>query len=420
MNAEIVSVGTELLMGQIANTDAQFLSRQLSELGVDVYAHSVVGDNAGRLKKTLDIALSRADIVITTGGLGPTMDDLTKETVAAYWGLPLRIHQPSLDRIAEFFRGRGLCMTPNNRKQASFPEGAVILPNDRGTAPGCILEKDGKTIIILPGPPRELEPMFTQSVRPYLESRSGYALTSRALKVTGVGESEAEHRIRDIVEGQTNPTVAPYAAPGDLTLRVTARTRKGEDPGALLDPVVAAIRSRLGDAVYSERGQSLPEAVVEMLAEKGRTLSAAESCTGGMLSSWIVDVPGASRVFTEGLVTYANASKTRRLGVSGETLAQHGAVSPETAEAMAKGLRAFSGTDYALAVTGVAGPGGGTDEKPVGLVYIALNGPDGCRTETHRFRRERAYNRAMACQAALRMLRTALLAEAKKMNELID
>lgn len=413
MNAEIVAVGTELLMGMIANTDAQFLSQQLSELGVNVYAHSVVGDNAGRLKNTLDIALSRADIVITTGGLGPTMDDLTKETVAEYWGLPLRLHQPSLDLIREFFKGRGLCMTPNNEKQASFPEGARILPNHNGTAPGCIVEKEGKAIIVLPGPPRELMPMFLESVRPYLLERSGYALTSRVLKITGIGESEAEYRIRDLVEGQTNPTVAPYAAPGDLTLRVTARTARGEDPQALLEPMVAAIRERLGEHIYSESGQSLAQAVVEMLDRRGKTLSTAESCTGGMLASMLIDVPGASRVYREGFVTYSNEAKTSRLGVPAETLERLGAVSEETARAMALGLRERTGADFAVATTGVAGPEGGTPEKPVGLVYTAVADAAGCRVVRNQLRRDRAYNRAMTCLIALRMVREELLAAEK-------
>lgn len=409
MNAEIVAVGTELLLGQIANTDAQFLSRELSELGVNVYAHSVVGDNPGRLRTALSIALERADIVITTGGLGPTMDDITKETIAGYWGFPMVPDQPTLDRIEAYFCSRGRQMTPNNRKQALFPEGAAILPNPHGTAPGCILEKDGKTIIVLPGPPHEMKPMFIESVRPYLMERSGYVLTSVVLKATGIGESDAEHRIRDIVEAQTNPTIAPYAAPGDLTLRITARTARGEDPQALLRPVVAAVRERLGGYIYSESGQSLPEAVVEMLAARGSTLAVAESCTGGMLCSMIVDVPGASRVFTEGFVTYSNEAKTARLGVPADILARYGAVSEETAGAMARGLRQRSGTDYAVAITGIAGPGGGAADKPVGLVYIAVDSARQLAVERAMLRTQRDYNRKMACQIALRMVREAIV-----------
>lgn len=414
MNAEIVAVGTELLMGQIANTDAQFLSRQLSELGINVYAHSVVGDNAERLRNTLTIALGRADIIITTGGLGPTMDDLTKETIADYWQMPLELHQPSLDRIQEFFRHRGLCMTPNNEKQASFPQGAKILPNNNGTAPGCILTRQDKTIIILPGPPRELIPMFMESVRPYLQDQSGHIITSRVLKITGIGESEAEYRIRDIIEAQTNPTVAPYASPGDLTLRVTARTQKGEDPQTVMEPVVAVIRQRLGSYIYSECGQSLPEAVVSMLIDANRSLAVAESCTGGMLCSQIIDVPGASRIFREGFVTYSNEAKMKRLGVSEDILERFGAVSEETARAMACGLRSAAGTDYAVSTTGIAGPGGGTPDKPVGLVYVAVDSAAGCVVQRHELRRDRAYNRTMTCLIALRMLREALL---EKPNE---
>lgn len=409
MNAEILSVGTELLLGQIVNTDAQFLSRQLAELGIDVYAHSVVGDNAGRLRAALDVALNRSDIVITTGGLGPTMDDLTKETIAEYWGLKLVPHQPSLDAMREFFTRTGRTMTANNEKQALFPEDAIVLDNPHGTAPGCILTREDKTIIILPGPPHELQPMFINLVRPYLMERSGHRITSVFLKVCGIGESEVEYRLRDIVAGQSNPTIAPYASPGDVMLRVTARTALGEDPDRLLKPVVEAIHARLDPYVYSDSGESLAECVVGLMTRRGLTLSIAESCTGGLLSSMVVDVPGASAVLDQCIVAYSNRAKVDRLAVPQALIDRHGAVSEEVARAMAEGVRRLSGTDYAVSTTGISGPGGGTPRKPVGLVYIAVADREGCVVERYVMPRSRSAHRTVTALHGLRMLRERIL-----------
>lgn len=409
MNAEILSVGTELLMGQIANTDAQYLSRGLNELGINVYYHTVVGDNPGRLRQQLRQAWERSDLIITTGGLGPTEDDLTKEAVAEFLGLPLELHQPSLEAMARYFAGIGRTMTPNNEKQAYFPKGCLVLDNPNGTAPGCLVEREGRVFVVLPGPPRELNPMFDNHVRPYLMQRGDAKITSRMLHIFGMGESEAAYRLRTMIERQDNPTLATYVGKGDVLLRITARTALDADPEPLLAPAVQEVEALLGGVVISDRDETLPEVVVRLLASQGKTLACAESCTGGLLSSMIVDVPGASGVLLEGAVTYSNEAKMRRLAVPEAVLAQHGAVSEACARAMAEGMRAASGADFALATTGIAGPGGGTPEKPVGLIYAALASAGGVEVETYRLKRDRALNRRTTALNALDMLRRHLL-----------
>ncbi len=409
MNAEILSVGTELLMGQIANTDAQYLSRGLNELGINVYYHTVVGDNPGRLRQQLRQAWERSDLIITTGGLGPTEDDLTKEAVAEFLGLPLELHQPSLEAMARYFAGIGRTMTPNNEKQAYFPKGCLVLANPNGTAPGCLVEREGRVFVVLPGPPRELNPMFDNHVRPYLMQRGDAKITSRMLHIFGMGESEAAYRLRTMIERQDNPTLATYVGKGDVLLRITARTALDADPEPLLAPAVQEVETLLGGVVISDRDETLPEVVVRLLASQGKTLACAESCTGGLLSSMIVDVPGASGVLLEGAVTYSNEAKMRRLAVPEAVLAQHGAVSEACARAMAEGMRAASGADFALATTGIAGPGGGTPEKPVGLIYAALASAGGVEVETYRLKRDRALNRRTTALNALDMLRRHLL-----------
>lgn len=409
MNAEILSVGTELLMGQIANTDAQFLSRGLNELGINVYYHTVVGDNPGRLRQQLCQAWERSGLIITTGGLGPTEDDLTKEAVAEFLGLPLELHQPSLEAMERYFRGIGRTMTPNNEKQAYFPQGCLVLDNPNGTAPGCIVEQEGRIFVVLPGPPRELNPMFENHVRPYLMRRGDAKITSRMLHIFGMGESETAYRLRELIERQDNPTLATYVGNGDVLLRVTARTAPDEDPEHLLAPTVRRVETLLGGVVISDRDETLPEVVVRLLSNQGKTLACAESCTGGLLSSMIVDVPGASGVLLEGAVTYSNEAKMRRLAVPEAVLAQHGAVSEACAQAMAEGMRRTSGADFALATTGIAGPGGGTPEKPVGLIYAALAWDGGVEVETYRLKRDRALNRRTTALNAMDLLRRHLL-----------
>lgn len=372
MDAEIIAVGSELLLGQIANTNAQYISQRLSSVGVNVYYHTVVGDNRKRLLEALEIACKRADIIITTGGLGPTMDDLTKETIAEFLGLELVLHQPSAQAIREFFARRGRTMTENNLKQAMFPREAIILPNDVGTAPGAIIEKDGRTFIMLPGPPYEMQPMFENHVIPYLAQKGNEKIFSRVLRIYGIGESAVEEMIKDLLENQTNPTIAPLAAYGEVTLRLTVKYHRSQDPLELMKPVEDEIRRRLGQAVYGVDDDRLETVVARLLKEKGLTLAVAESCTGGLISNLLTDVPGISENLLETCVTYSNQAKINRLGVKPETLEAYGAVSPQTAQEMAEGILKTSGADIGLAVTGIAGPGGGSPEKPVGLVYIAI------------------------------------------------
>ncbi|MCX7842426.1 MAG: competence/damage-inducible protein A, partial [Clostridia bacterium] len=377
MNAEILAVGTELLMGQIANTNAQYISGRLNDIGINVYFHSVVGDNPERLKKTLAIALERSDAVIMTGGLGPTQDDLTKETVAELMKRKLVLHEESLMKIKGFFEKLGRPMAKNNEKQAYFPEGSRIIKNERGTAPGCIIENEGKIVAMLPGPPSEMKPMLEESVIPYFESKSQYKLVSRYLRIFGIGESSMEEMLMDMIQQQSNPTIAPYAKEGEVTLRVTARYEKGCEDKDIISPVVEEIKRRLGKAVYATENKELEQVAGELLIESNKTIAIAESCTGGMVSSRLTNVPGISKVFERSVVTYSNKSKMESLGVKAETLEKYGAVSRETAEEMAAGVRSAAGTMLGVSITGIAGPGGGTDTKPVGLVYIAIADENG-------------------------------------------
>jgi nicotinamide-nucleotide amidase len=353
---EILSVGTELLLGQILNTNAQYLAVQLSLMGIDVYYQTTVGDNAARLSETLMRALSRSDAVILTGGIGPTQDDITKEVVASALGLPMEDHEPTIRRLEAFYARRGWAMTPNNLRQAAFPRGAVILENANGTAPACIVETGGKAIVVLPGPPNEMQSLFETQVKPYLETKSESAIASRVLRIIGMGESSVEHAIREIIDSQTNPTVAPYATFGEVTLRITAKCRKGEDPAPLLDGTESRIRSILGEYVYAVDAPGMEHVVAGLLMRSNKRLAVAESCTGGMVASALVKVPGISAALTEGVVAYSDEAKVRRLGVRRETLEKFGAVSAETAKEMAAGL--LGGADVALSVTGIAGPGG--------------------------------------------------------------
>ena len=408
MIAESVSVGTELLMGQIVNTDAQFLARRLAALGITMYRQSTVGDNPGRVKEAVREALSRADLVITTGGLGPTEDDLTKEMVAEALGLPMVRHDEVVEGIRRYFESTGREMTPNNLRQADFPEGARLMPNRKGTAPGCIAEKDGKRVAVLPGPPHELIDMYEQQLEPYLLSLSDQVIASRFLHIVGVGESIVETRLMDLFHWESS-TLALYCAPGEVTARLTVRCGKDVDPAPLLEPLEKEIRARLGESVYAEGlDASMPKTVVEMLTARRETVSVAESLTGGMLASRLVDVPGASAVLGESYVTYANEAKERLLGVSGETLRAHGAVSEQCAREMAEGCRRASGADWALATTGIAGPDGGTPEKPVGTVYIACAGRQGVVVKALKLRGDRTRVRSMTCLYAMDLLRVSM------------
>jgi nicotinamide-nucleotide amidase len=408
MIAELVGIGTELLMGQISNTDAQYLSRQLSALGIDQYYQTVVGDNAQRLKQVISQALSRSDIVITTGGLGPTADDLTKETIAELLGLPMEEDAYTVEKLKGFFKRLGSPLTQNNFRQAYFPRGCIILENFRGTAPGCIIEHEGKIIIILPGPPVELKGMFETSVLPYLQEKVDSVIYSKILRIFGRGESVVEDTIKDLIQKQTNPTIAPYAGLTEVSLRISAKCRRGEDPEALIAPVEKEIYDRLGDFIYATGETTMDAVVAKLLLESGKKIAIAESCTGGALCAQLVDNPGISASLVEGIVSYSNESKVRRLGVSQTTLEKYGAVSEETAREMAQGLLK-NGVEIGVSTTGVAGPEGGSEEKPVGLVFIAVATPKKVLVKRVQLNGNRAKVRTAACMHALDMVRRLLL-----------
>ena len=372
MVAELISVGTELLMGNIVNTNVAYLSRELAAIGVSVYYQSTVGDNKERLSAAIKQALSRADVVILSGGLGPTADDLTKECAAEVLGKALYLDERSKDRITAYFQKMNRKnITENNWKQALIPEGAIILDNNNGTAPGIIMEEDKKALILLPGPPNELQLMFEEAVLPYLQKQGEKVLYSKMVKVCGIGESRAETMVKDLMEHQNNPTIAPYAKIGEVHFRVTALADSKEQGRALVNPVVKELKKRFGDAVYTAKESvTLEEKVVKMLKKHELTIVTTESCTGGMLASKLINVPGVSDIFKAGLITYANEAKREFLGVKKKTLKHYGAVSEKTAEEMILGAVERYDADVAVSVTGIAGPDGGTEEKPVGLVYI--------------------------------------------------
>jgi nicotinamide-nucleotide amidase len=372
MVAEIIAIGTELLMGQIANTNAQYISGRLPDIGVYAYYHTVVGDNRERMIACIKNALSRADIIITTGGLGPTQDDITREAVSEILEKPLVSDARCIADIEAFFKRIGREMTSNNIKQAMFPEGAVIVKNPNGTAPGCIIEHRDKTIIMLPGPPNEMKPMFDNFIMPYLAKKGDLKLKSVYIRTFGIGESALEDAIEDLVSKQKNPTIATYASVGQVTVRITARYSEEEKVDDILKPVTDEIMKRLGDKIYSEENKELYEVVCELLLKKKTTVSLAESCTGGMISACLTDYPGISEVYLGGVNAYSNEMKMNLLGVSEETLDRYGAVSEACAVEMAKGIQNRTNSDIALSVTGIAGPGGGTKDKPVGLVYVSL------------------------------------------------
>ena len=371
--AEILCVGTELLLGDIVNTNAAYIARGLANIGIDVYYQSVVGDNPERLKSYVGIVFSRSDILIMTGGLGPTYDDLTKETLAEYFQLPMEMDQPALDSIESFFKKINRPMTENNKKQAMMPQGAKVFYNQWGTAPGLAVSKNGKMAIMLPGPPSEMEPMFDQCVVPYLMELSNKVLVSRNIRLFGIGESQLEDILFDLMKTSTNPTVAPYAKRGEVSLRVTATGKTEEECNELINPMIDKIYGYVGKYIYGIDIPSLQHALVEMLKEKKLKIATAESCTGGLISQLITQISGASEVFDCGACTYANNIKTKLLGVKESTLQEYGAVSEQTAAEMAAGIRAFADADIGISTTGIAGPDGGTKDKPVGTVYVGIN-----------------------------------------------
>lgn len=402
-------MGTELLLGQVANTDAQYISQRLSALGVSVYRHTVVGDNEARLNDALTLALKRSDAVILTGGLGPTEDDLTKETVAKHFGRALVLDEASVTHIREFLARAGRPARDGSFKEALSPEGAYIMPNELGTAPGCVLEAQGKLCAILPGPPRELERMFEKYLLPYLEARTDKRLCSKYLHIFGMGEPVVEQTLIDLFHLGA-PTLALYCSTCEVCARISALVERGADANEIIDPVAREIKKRVGGALYAEGlNATLASTLLRMLKERGETIALAESLTGGLLTSALIDLPGASSAVLEGYIVYSNAAKTRLLGVSEDTLRNFGAVSQECALEIARGARKASGAHWALSTTGIAGPDGGTPNKRVGLVYIALSGAGGDAVIKREFNGDRANVRISSVKHALNLLRERLI-----------
>ena len=373
MKTAILSVGTEILFGQIVNTNTVYLSQQMNMLGFDVMYHYTVGDNPKRVEEMIDLAFQDCDLILTTGGLGPTQDDLTKEVACKALDDTLVMMDDVLEEITKYFKTLGREMTENNKKQAIMPSRATVFHNDAGTAPGFALEKDGKYIICMPGPPREMKRMFQKSVVPFLQSMIDGALYYRQIRFLGIGESMLETQLLDLIDNQTDPTLATYAKEGECSLRIASKRATEEEAEHAVDEMLEKVKERVGHYIYSCDGEELAQVVADRLMEQGLTLSSAESCTGGMFASTMTDIPGISQCFDRGLVTYSNQAKMEELGVSAGTLEQFGAVSEETALEMVEGLKRVSGSDVCISVTGIAGPGGGSEEKPVGLVYIGFS-----------------------------------------------
>lgn len=372
MRAEILSIGTELLLGDIVNTNAQYLSKRLAELGVNVYFQAVVGDNPARILEAYEQAYKRADLIVVSGGLGPTEDDLTKEIAAAYFNQEMVYHPDIWAPIERYYRMRGAKPVESAKKQARFPEKSEILPNPAGTAPGCWIKESGRMMALMPGPPREMIPMFEEQVVPRIKPYLNQTFQSRVLRICGFGESNVEEALRDIVKDQTNPTIATYAKEGEVHVRVTARGHTAEEAAALLAPVVKECHQRLGELIYGEGHDSLEENVFFYLNKLNKTLAIAESLTGGLVTARLVNVPGISKYLLEGVVPYTNEAKIRRLGISADLIEKHGPVSEEVAMEMARSVASMSGADIGVGVTGWAGPDK-QPEQPAGLIWMSLS-----------------------------------------------
>ena len=402
---EILSVGTELLLGSTANTDARDISEMLTTMGINVFYHTVVGDNPQRVKQAMAIAMGRADIIITTGGLGPTCDDLTKNAIAEALGKALVYDEEQGERLKGYFARRHKEMTENNLQQVYLPEGCIPLTNDWGSAPGCIIEEENLTVIMLPGPPRECEMMMRHRVLPYLQSKSGGVIVSHNYKIFGKGESEMEYELRDYMNSYTNPTIAPYAKPCECLVRVTAKADTVEQAEQMIAPVGKLVQDTLGDVVYGVDLEGLDQCVLNLLKEKHLTLSAAESCTGGLIAKRMTDFPGASQVFLGGVVSYTNEVKIKVLGVKPETIEEYTVVSEPVAKEMAEGIRKITGSDLAVSITGLAGPDG-DGVHPVGTMCMGLATPEGTETLTLNIPgRSRENVRMYASQHVLDMVR---------------
>ncbi len=410
MTVELICVGTELLLGNIVNTNAAYISEKCAMLGLSMFYQSVVGDNERRLEELLKTANGRADVIILCGGLGPTQDDLTKETAAKVMGRPLVEDKRARKEIEEFMAKRSRNVTENNWKQALVPKDSKVLYNPNGTAPGIIIKEGEQRVILLPGPPNELIPMFEEQVYPYLHAIQPETICSKMVKLCGVGESSAETKILDLIEGQTNPTVAPYAKTGEVHLRLTAKAASEAEAFQLIVPVEEELKKRFGNLIYTDDPTvTLEMAVYELLKAHNLTVTTAESCTGGLLAGRLINVPGISTYLKEGYVTYSNEAKEKLLGVPAEILRQHGAVSPQTAEAMAEGGAKAAGADICVAVTGIAGPDGGTEDKPVGLVYMSCYCRGKLHTEKNQYSGSRSKIREYSVASALTLLRRAIL-----------
>lgn len=370
MKSAILSIGTELLFGQITNTNSVYLSQQLNMLGIDVMYHHTVGDNPERLKEIIEQTFRDCDLIITTGGLGPTQDDLTKDIAAEVFQDKMVLHEDILQQLENYFKKLKREMTDNNKRQAYFPSKAIILPNDAGTAPGFALDENDKMIICLPGPPREMTRMFDTSVRALLEKKSNQVIYYKILRTFGIGESMLEAQLETLIDGQTDPTLATYAKEGECSLRIASKRDTREEAEAAVMEMIRKVDAIVGQYIFSYEDESLYEVVGKKLIEKNISVSCAESCTGGLFAETLTDIPGISAVFDRGLVTYSNKAKMEELKVKPETLEAYGAVSEETAVEMAEGLQKVTGSRLCISVTGIAGPEGGTAEKPVGLVYI--------------------------------------------------
>ena len=409
LTAEIIAIGTEILLGDIVNTNASYIAKELAAIGVNTYHQQVVGDNPERVLDAFHLAFGRADVVITTGGLGPTGDDLSKEMGARYFGVPMAEDAKARENIESMLTRRGIEITPNNWKQALLPQGAIALYNNHGTAPGFILDKDQKILVMLPGPPSEMRPMFDEQVKPYLSALTQQVMISRTLHLCGIGESAVEYRLHDMMETMSNPTLAPYAKTGMVDLRITAKAETEEAARALIEPVEQQIRAEFGHLVYGADADTLESVIGELLIRNHMTITTAESCTGGLVSGRLINYPGISAAYMAGFVTYSNESKEKFLGVSHETLLKYGAVSEQTAAEMARGAAKAVEADAAIAVTGIAGPGGGTPDKPVGLIYVGIYVKGQVTVKKLNFTKSRQENRQATVVAALNALRLAIL-----------
>ncbi len=414
--AEIVTIGTEMLLGDLVDTNTAWLSRRLANLGVGIYRHATVGDNRERIVAGINEAAARADLVITTGGLGPTSDDLTNEALGLVTGRKMVEYPEAREHVDEMFRKFGRKPTANNYKQAIFPEGTTLIPNPQGTAMGALLEVGGTLFATLPGVPSEMKGMFEETLEPLIRNRTEGSIVSKTLWFAGIGESALAEQVQDFLDA-TDPSVAPLAGQGKVRLRITTRAATPEEAENKIAPVEREILARLGDYYFGEGDETLESAIGKLLTERGETLALAESCTGGLLAKRLTDGAGSSAFFTEGLVTYSNEAKERLLGVPNKLLVEHGAVSEPVAKAMAEGVRKTAGTDYGLSVTGVAGPDGGTEEKPVGLIFVGLSDVEGTvaeRLDLSAWRRSREAIRERSANRAFDILRHRILLEQDK------